>query len=262
MKKPYILITNDDGIHAPGIRHLYNALKPYADCVISAPFVEKSGAGLSTTLTKPLQIHNILWDKENINTKAYRINGTPSDCVKLATSILLEKKPDIIVSGINNGCNAGRTVLYSGTIGAVIEGIHKNIPGIAFSCNEFKDPDFSKTEKYIFPIVEYLLNNPLDEGCFLNVNFPSDKKFDSFKGIKLATQGASYHKENPAKRQHPEGHHYYWMGCAWHAKTETETSDIHYLNNGYIAAVPIQIAKLSCEKQIAKHKESFEKILS
>jgi 5'-nucleotidase len=163
MKKPFILITNDDGIHAPGIMQLYKALKDHADCVIYAPFWEKSGSGLSTTLTKPLQIQNIPWDK---NTPAYRINGTPTDCIKLALSVLLNRKPDLIVSGINQGSNAGRTVLYSGTIGAVIEGIHKNIPGIAFSCADLKNPDYSKTEKYIYPIIEYLLNHPLDQANF------------------------------------------------------------------------------------------------
>lgn len=261
MRKPYILITNDDGIHAPGIHHLYNAIKDHTDCVISAPFVEKSGAGLSTTLTKPLQIHTIPWDIEK-DIKAYRINGTPSDCVKLALKVILKKKPDMIISGINLGCNAGRTVLYSGTIGAVIEGTHKKIPGIAFSITDIRDPDFSQTEKYIFPIIEYILKNPLDKGCFLNVNFPSSKKFPSFKGIKMASQGASYWKENPSKRLHPEGHHYYWMGTKWHEEKEEENSDIYYLNNGYIAAVPIQIAKLSCERQISKHKENFENFLS
>lgn len=259
MKKPFILITNDDGIQALGIMHLYNALKDYADIFIAAPVIEKSGAGLSTTLTKPLEIHPVAWDKD---TPAYKINGTPADCVRLATGVLIEKKPDIIVSGINKGSNAGRTVLYSGTIGAVIEGVHKKIPGIAFSCTDLKDPDFSKTEKYIYPIIEYLLKNPLDEGCFLNVNFPSDKKFNAFKGIKLASQGQSYCKENPTKRTHPEGHHYYWMGSQWHSEAEKETSDVHYLDNGYVAAVPIQIIQLSCEKQILKHKESFEKIIS
>ena len=259
MKKPFILITNDDGINAPGIMHLFQALKDHADIVIAAPLIEKSGAGLSTTLTKPLEIHTIPWEN---NILAYRINGTPADCVRLATSVLLDRKPDIIVSGINKGSNAGRTVLYSGTVGAVIEGVHKKIPGVAFSCTDLKDPDFSKTKKYIFPIIKYLLNSPLDEGCFLNVNFPSDKKFDTFKGIKLATQGQSYSRENPSKRTHPEGHYYYWMGCQWHSEQEKDTSDVHYLDNGYVAAVPIQIIKLSCEKQILKHKESFEKIIS
>ena len=255
MKKPYVLITNDDGIHAPGIKHLYDALSPHCDLVVSAPFVQKSGAGLSTTLTKPLQIHDISWHGDK---KAYRINGTPSDCVKLALSLIMERKPDIIVSGINQGSNAGRNVLYSGTIGAVIEGIFRNIPGIAFSCFELQNPDFESSKKFIFPIVDYVLKNPLNEGSFLNVNFPP--KESSIKGIKMAAQGSGYSCEKPEKRTHPEGHFYYWMGGRWNEHEEKENSDVRLLRDGYITAVPINISSLTCEKQLNSHKENFEKI--
>lgn len=251
MKKPYILITNDDGIHADGIKHLYNAIKPYAECEVVAPFVEKSGAGLSTTLIKTLQIHEINWHGE---LKAYRINGTPADCVKLATSVLIDKKPDIIVSGINRGSNAGRNVLYSGTIGAVIEGIYKGIPGIAFSCFDLKEPDYDAVEKYIYPIVDHVLNNPLEEGCFLNVNFPEDKH-QPFKGLKMAIQGKAYCKENPDKRIHPSGHIYYWMGGQWHAPdNEDEKSDTYLLEQGYITATPLDVRQLACLEHYEKYK--------
>ena len=256
MKKPYILITNDDGIHAEGIKHLYRAVKPFAACIIAAPVIQKSGAGLSTTLTKPLHIHKIQWEEGVI---AHRITGTPTDCVKLGLKFLLERKPDIIISGINQGSNAGRNVFYSGTIGAVIEGVYKDIPGIAFSSFDLVDPDYEKAEKYIYPIIDYFLKNPLEKDCFLNVNFPS-KNFKEFKGIKMASQGQSYHIENPDKRIHPEGHSYYWMGCKHFECEENETSDIYLLNKGYITAVPIKVADLGCKKQIKKHQSNLENI--
>lgn len=258
MKRPFILICNDDGIHSRGIRHLYNAIKPFADCVVAAPLVEKSGAGLSITFTKPLQIQTIHWDDE-INTPAYRINGTPADCVKLAVTVLLDKKPDLIVSGINKGSNAGRNVLYSGTIGAVIEGVLKKIPGIAFSCSELTDPNFLSAEKYIYPIIDYFLKNPIEPDSFLNVNFP--KKEKTIKGFKIASQGVGYCLEIPDKRLHPNGHTYYWMATDWNKEEEkNEHSDVTLLEDGYITAVPVNIGDLTCKKQFEKHKESFEKI--
>lgn len=256
-KKPYILITNDDGINAEGIRHLYEALKDFGNCIISAPHSEKSGCGLATTLTTPLQIQNVNWDEK---AKAYQINGTPADCVKLALHTLTERKPDLIVSGINKGSNAGRNLLYSGTVGAVIEGVYNNIPGIAFSCFELKNPDYEQAKKYIVPIVEYVLKNPLETGSFLNVNFPS-KKFENYKGLKLGVQGYSFFKENPDKRIHPEGHDYYWMSGKWLSVEEPKNSDVYYIENGFVAAVPINLTQLGCEKQLNKHRAKFEKII-
>ena len=260
MTKPYILICNDDGIHAKGIKHLYDAVKDFADCVIAAPLVEKSGSGLSITFTKPLQVQSIHWDPEK-DTPAYRINGTPADCVKLAVTSLLNKKPDLILSGINMGNNAGRNILYSGTVGAVIEGVLKKIPGIAFSCFELFDPDFETAKKYIYPIVDYFLKNPLEPETFLNVNFPSKTK--KIKGLKIASQGESYSLESPDKRMHPTGHPYYWMMTNWKKIEEKNSeSDVNLLEEGYIAAVPISIADLTCKKQLEKHKANFEKIFN
>ncbi len=258
MKKPFILITNDDGINAPGIKHLFEAISPYAKCVIAAPLSEKSGAGLSTTLNKPLEIQNYVWKND---TPAYSINGTPSDCIKMACSVILKTKPDLIISGINRGSNAGRNVLYSGTIGAVIEGVFRNIPGIAFSCFDMQDPAFDTSKKYVFPIVDYILKNPLADGSFLNVNFPS--KSLPVQGIKLTAQGLGYCMENPDRRVHPEGHAYYWLGGKWNFHPEEmEESDIALLQKGYVTAVPIKISQLTCEKELAKHKKSFESSFS
>src|SRR5262249_46512385 len=153
MKKPFLLITNDDGIHAPGIRHLWESVHAFADVAIVAPHTEKSGSGLSITWAKPLMIREVAWEK---NTPAWTVNGTPADCVKMATSVLLKKRPDMVISGINRGSNAGRTVLYSGTIGGVIEGVLKQIPGIAFSFCDMDPPPLSVTKPYIFPLIQHV----------------------------------------------------------------------------------------------------------
>ena len=253
-KKPYILITNDDGIDAPGIKHLWKSLHDKYDLVIVAPHSEKSGAGLSTTLFKALHIFNVKWEN---NTPAYRVTGTPTDSVKIALSSILTRKPDMIVSGINKGTNAGRSILYSGTVGCVIEGALRNVPGIAFSCEELIDPNYSRTEKYIPYLVEHFLKNKMPFGTFINVTFPN--KTLPIKGVKLARQGHGRWLENPAKRVHPEGHDYFWLGGEWKFYEEDhKDGDTHLLKEGYITAVPVSVAEMTDHQYLEKHKEDFE----
>lgn len=257
MKKPKILITNDDGIYAPGLRHLWQPLVDVADVAIVAPSSEKSGVGLGITLRNPLQIESVKWDK---GTPAWKINGTPADCVRLATSVLLDTTPDLIVSGINRGSNAGRNVLYSGTIGGVIEGILRNIPGIAFSCINFDQPNYLIAEKYILSIVQHILEHPLPKGNLLNVNVPDG--FQKLKGFKMARQGKGRWVENPEKRIHPEGTPYYWQGGKWHHHEEPEQSDVALLNEGYLTAVPLHVDELTNHEQLASRKAAFENIFT
>lgn len=255
-KRPFILITNDDGIHAPGIRQLWEAVHEYADVAIVAPQSEKSGSGLSITWTKPLNIHPISWGPL---TKAWSLNGTPADCVKMACSVLLEQKPQMILSGINRGSNAGRTVLYSGTIGGVIEGSLRNIPGIAFSFSDFTTPPLSAIKQYIFPLVQHFLENPLPQGTFLNVTFPKDCE-KGVKGFRFAKQGRGYWVEDPERRIHPEGLPYYWLGGKWSSFDEDPESDVSLLDQSYITAVPIHIDRLTDHQAFMDQKESVEKL--
>jgi 5'-nucleotidase len=259
LKKPFLLITNDDGINAPGIRHLWEAVHEFADVAIVAPQSEKSGSGLSITWTKPLVIQEIAWAK---NTPAWSVNGTPADCVKMATSVLLKKRPDMVISGINRGSNAGRTVLYSGTIGGVIEGILKEIPGIAFSFCDFEAPPLSVTKPYIFPLIQHFLENPLPKGSLLNVNFPLNAK-DQIAGFKLVRQGFGQWSESPDKRTHPEGMPYYWLGGKW-APVEDEhpDSDVYWLEQGYVAGVPIHVGELTDHGALSSHKTRLEKVFN
>jgi 5'-nucleotidase len=255
-QRPFLLLTNDDGIHAPGIKLLFEALCEYADVAIVAPSAEKSGAGLSITWTQPLKIQAMNWSGK---TKAWSLNGTPADCVKMACSVLLHKKPDMIVSGINRGSNAGRTVLYSGTIGGVIEGIFRNIPGIAFSFTDFSPPPLHSIKRFIFPLVQKVLEHPLPQGTFLNVTFPEQSE-TNIKGFRIAKQGKGYWMENPEERMHPEGLPYYWLGGKWFDLEEDPESDVSLLKEGFITAAPIHIDRLTDEHAFQARKEDLEKL--
>ncbi|HSX26799.1 MAG TPA: 5'/3'-nucleotidase SurE [Chlamydiales bacterium] len=256
-KRPFLLMTNDDGIHAPGIKHLWQAVHEYADVVIVAPLNERSGSGLSITWTKPLHIQPVSWE---LNTPAWALNnGTPADCIKMALSVLMDRKPDLIISGINRGSNSGRTVLYSGTVGGVIEGALKNIPGIAFSFSDLEAPPLSATKKYIFPLIRHFLDHPLPQGTFLNVNFPYNAEKE-IKGFRMAKQGKGYWVEAPDRRTHPQGLPYYWLGGIWKSFDEDPESDVALLDQGYVVGVPIQISELTCEATFQKHKILTEKV--
>lgn len=257
-KRPFLLITNDDGIHAPGIKHLWEAVSEFADTAIVAPSSEKSGAGLSITWTKPLKIQTFAWEPP---TKAWSINGTPADCVKMACSVLLEQSPQMVISGINRGSNAGRTVLYSGTIGGVIEAALKNIPGIAFSYCDLTPPPLSAIKRFIFPLIEHFLKNPMRQGTFLNVTFPHNCE-KGVKGLRLAKQGRGYWVEDPEQRMHPEGLPYYWLGGKWAHFNEDPESDVALINQGYITAVPIHIDQLTDHHTFKDQRDIVDKLFA
>ncbi len=255
-KKPKILVTNDDGIMAPGLKYLWEALVDVAELYIVAPMIEQSGVGAAITLRDPIQILPVPWDKE---TPAWKVTGTPADCVRMGINVILDSPPDLIVSGINRGANSGRNVLYSGTIGGVIEGILRNIPGIAFSCVDYTNPDYKKAIHLITPLVMHMIEHPLPKGTLLNVNFPETKEI---LGIKMARQGRGYWIEDLDKRVHPEGHPYYWLGGKWHEHDEHEDSDVHLLKTGYAAAVPIHVSELTDLDHFHDRKDHFNKFFS
>ncbi len=255
-KKPFILITNDDSIYAPGIRHLWNALKDHCEIAIVAPASEKSGVGLCLTLWDPIQIHKVEWEG---TAEAWKITGTPADCVRLGTTKLLNRVPDLVVSGMNRGANSGRTLLYSGTVAGVIEATMRNIPGIAFSCQDYDNPNYQNFEKYIFPLIRYVLDHPLPQGSFLNINFPATSEV---QGILMTRQGKSLYKEDPDHRTHPDGFSYFWMGGKWEEHEEHELSDVAALNRGYVSASPIYVEELTHFEILQTRKEHFETLLN
>lgn len=257
--RPKILITNDDGIYAPGIRHLWNALKAVGDITIVAPSAEQSAVGLSITLRSPLRIHQVDWPEK---TAAWSITGTPADCIKMGLKVILDnEKPDLIVSGINRGSNAGRNIMYSGTVGGTIEGIFQGIPSIAFSCVDYFETNYNKVEEYIPKLVDYIIKNPLPSGTLLNVNFPEHKH--EIKGFKLARQGQELMIEDPHERNHPaEGHSYYWLGAKLRQFEEHEDSDIKWLSRGYITAVPVHVGELTDLAHFNVSREHFDNNLN
>lgn len=253
MQRPLLLLTNDDGIHAPGLKHLWQALSDLGEIVIVAPSQDASGSGVSITSTRPLHLHQVPWEG---GCSAWSLNGTPADCVKMALSAVLQRPPTLILSGINQGSNSGRTALYSGTVGGVIEGTLKGIPGIAFSFCDLQVPALTATKPYLREIVTRFLTHPLPKGSLLNVNFPyhSERRI---AGLRFAKQGQGYWIESPDKRTHPDGFSYYWLGGKWHSSDEDPASDVALLEQGYITAVPLHIGELTdhaffhhCKEQI------------
>lgn len=256
-KKPTILITNDDGINAPGVRHLWNSLAEFANLTVVAPATEQSAVGLSITIRHPLRLEKIDWPND---ANAWSVSGTPADCVKLALNVVMKEMPDLIVSGINHGTNSGRNILYSGTVAGAIEGIMHNIPAIAFSTWDYVNPDFNCVTDFIPGIVQHVLDHPMPHGTLLNVNFPSTQKM-GIQGMKMTRQGKEVWMEDPNERFHPvEGHTYYWLGAKIATFQEDDESDVSWLNRGYITAVPIHVGEMTDHQHLSDHKQRFDKV--
>ena len=240
-----------------GIMSLWKAASAIGDATVIAPASEQSAVSSAVTLRQPLKVDKVEWPQ---NGNAWSISGTPADCVKLALGIILEDVPDIIVSGINRGANAGGEVLYSGTIGGVIVGALRGIPGIAFSCSDYTDTPFHLAEKYIPEIVSHVLDHPLPSGTLLNVNFPH--LHEGVKGFKMTRQGLEHWIEKPDLRYHPtEGHQYYWLGSQKLSFEEHEDSDVVWLRKGYMTAVPVYVRELTHHDEVKKRKGVFDKVL-
>ncbi|MCH9610778.1 MAG: 5'-nucleotidase SurE [Chlamydiales bacterium] len=255
-KRPLLLLTNDDGLYAPGISTLWKAIAEadFADIAIVAPTVERSGCGVSITWDRPIHIQKVEWEN---GIPAWAIDGAPADCVKLGVRILLDREPDLIVSGINAGSNAGRNVLHSGTIGAVVEGLFQGIPGIALSCEDGKKPNFHVARKYVADVIRYVLEQPQPEGTFLNVNFPHAAQ-EEVKGFKLTRQGKGRWSEQPKMhRDHEEGSSW-WIGGKPQELDEDKDCDIAWMRQGYMVATPLHMHELTDHAVFEKRKESFE----
>jgi len=237
-KRPQILLSNDDGYNAPGIRFLIDLLRPLGDLTVVAPKTGQSGMSTAITVQTPL---DLVLESEEPGLKIYRSNGTPVDCVKLALNILFQDKhPDFLFSGVNHGTNSSVAIHYSGTMGAVLEGCMNNIPSVGFSLDDHRaEADFEPSRPFLFKIAEQVLKNGLPEGLCLNVNVPLVPKV---KGIRICRQGIGKWVEEFEMRNHPRGGNYYWlMGSFRNDAPEATDTDMHALENGYISVVPSQI---------------------
>jgi len=237
--KPLILVTNDDGITAPGLRNLISIMDEIGDVVVIAPDSPQSGMGHAITLDST--IYCDLVTNDDRNKEEYRCSGTPADCVKMAVSEVMDRKPDLCVSGINHGSNSSINILYSGTMSAAIEAGIEGIPAIGFSLLDYSwNADFKKLRKHIKKIALEVLNKGLPEGVVLNVNFPKLKAEDDFKGIRISRQARANWKEEFDKRINPQGKEYYWLTGKFKYLDEGEDTDIWALEHGYISVVPVQ----------------------
>ena len=239
MKKPLILVVNDDGISAPGIRKLINIMNDFGDVVVVAPEWPQSGMGHAITINATLRCDKITMD-DGAQTE-YSVSGTPVDCVKLAVNQILYRKPDLCVSGINHGSNSSINVIYSGTMSAAVEGALEGIPSVGFSLLDFShDADFSEGEKYIRKIIQSVIENGLPEGVCLNVNIPKSKKNEKIKGMKICRQAKANWEEEFDERKDPNGRTYYWLTGKFVNYDKGDDTDERALENHFVSVVPVQ----------------------
>jgi 5'-nucleotidase len=235
--KPLILVTNDDGVMAPGIRALAKAMCAIGQVVIVAPDKGQSGMGHAITINQPLRLTKVEYED---GIEAYQCSGTPVDCVKLAVDIVLHRKPDLCVSGINHGSNASINVIYSGTMSAAVEAALEGIPSIGFSLCDYRyDANFEHGISYCVSLAQMMLDNPVPEGTLLNVNIPSLPK-DKIKGIKICRQANAKWVEEFDKRKDPRGVQYYWLTGRFVNKDKGQDTDEWALKEGYVSVTPVQ----------------------
>ncbi len=236
-EKPLILITNDDGITAPGIRNLIAIMKEIGDIIVVAPDKPQSATGHSITINNTLYLNDM--SDKNSDFKEISCSGTPVDCVKLAVAEILKRKPDLCVSGINHGSNSSINVIYSGTMSAALEAGIEGIPAIGFSLLDYSwNADFSQCRSFIRKIALEVLENGLPEGVVLNVNIPKLTEKE-IKGIKICRQAKAFWQERFDKRQTPQGRDYYWLTGEFVNQDNGNDTDEWALNNGYISIVPV-----------------------
>jgi 5'-nucleotidase len=238
MNKPLILVTNDDGISAPGIRTLIAIMSEIGEVVVVAPDKPQSAMGHAITINNTLYLNKMSADDSSII--EYNCSGTPVDCVKLAVNEILHRKPDLCVSGINHGSNSSINVIYSGTMSAAVEAGIEGIPAIGFSLLDYDwNADFSQIKSYVKKITMEVLKNKLPNGVVLNVNLPKLKE-NEIKGIKICRQAKALWMEKFDKRKTPQGKDYYWLTGEFVNEDKGEDTDEWALENGYVSIVPIQ----------------------
>ncbi|MFT4802494.1 MAG: 5'-nucleotidase [Flavobacteriaceae bacterium] len=238
-KRPLILVTNDDGIHAPGIRFLIKIMNTFGDVIVVAPDAPQSGMGHAITINDTLYCEAIKVTKDEPQ-KEYSCSGTPVDCVKIAVNEILKRKPDLCVSGINHGSNSSINVIYSGTMSAAVEAGTQGIPAIGFSLLDYAlEADFKPSEKFIKSIVSQCLSNGMPKGVVLNVNIPKLSE-NKIKGIKICRQANGHWEEKFDKRTNPLGRDYYWLTGKFVNNDKGTDTDEWALENGYVSVTPTQ----------------------
>ena len=228
-----ILLSNDDGYQAPGLEALAAALSPLGEVLVVAPERDRSGASNSLTLDYPLR-------PKVMENGFIRVDGTPTDCVHLAITGLLEEEPDMVVSGINAGPNMGDDVLYSGTVAAATEGRFLGLPAIALSMNSFFPEHFDTGARVAYELVNRLQHNPLPTDTILNVNVP-DLPYDRLQGMRSTRLGHRHKAEPVVKTEDPRGKTIYWVGPAGAEQDAGPGTDFHAVREGFVSVTPLQV---------------------
>jgi len=231
-----ILITNDDGIHAPGIHALWSEAIKYGEATVVAPAREMSAIGHAITISDSLRIE--AYDRNSM--KGWAVTGTPADCVKMALREIVTEKPDIILSGVNQGSNTGLNVIYSGTVSGATEGSISGYPAIAISLDSYKSKDFSVAAKFAMIVAAKLLESPMPEFTTLNINVPALTESE-IKGVKVGRQGRARFEELFDKRVDPRDRVYYWMGAEKLVVNEPADVDETIITDGWICVTPLQL---------------------
>ena len=240
MKRPLILVTNDDGYNAPGINHLIEFVKEIAEVVVVAPDSPQSGMGHAITIDSTLEVHRLDLDGAYKGLQAYSTSGTPADCVKLALHEILDRKPDLVVSGINHGANSSINVIYSGTMSAAIEAGVEGIAAMGFSLLDYSwSANFEACKNVVQTLVKEALDKGIPSGTVLNVNIPKTDGA-AVKGMRVCRQAKANWKERFDKRVSPTGKEYYWLTGDFILLDEREDTDIAALEAGYVSIVPTQ----------------------
>ncbi|HCD52430.1 MAG TPA: 5'/3'-nucleotidase SurE [Balneolaceae bacterium] len=248
-EKPFILVSNDDGIYSNGIKALAEVAAEFGEVMIVAPDRQQSAVGHAVTIETPLRANAT---KVAGKFDGLAVNGTPADCVKLAHDQLLKgRKPDLVLSGVNHGSNAGINILYSGTVSAATEGTVLGYPSIAVSCTDYDESaDLTGTMEAARRVIKFVLDNKPPKGVTFNVNAPSG----DYKGIKWARMADSRYVEEYEARKDPFNRPYYWLTGKFELLDDSNDADIYLLNQGYAAVTPIQydLTDYSLLKDIAE----------
>lgn len=252
---PLILLTNDDGIHAEGLRNLKTAMGRLGKVSIVAPESEQSAVGHSITLQDPVRVREVTRDGVFYG---HAVRGTPADAVKLALYSLLPRLPDLVVSGINDGANVGINVLYSGTVSAATEAAVLGVPAMAVSLDQKKDPIFTRALPLIESLARRVLTYGLPPGIALNVNVPA-LPLDEIRGVKLTRQGMFKYQERYEQREDPRGNVYYWLSGETLPDEADEASDLYALKTGYVSVTPL-LSDLTAHSQTEQLTDFLESL--
>lgn len=235
--KPTILITNDDGITAPGIAALIEVASQFGHVVVVAPDAPQSGMGHAITIGRPLRLNHVSLFE---GIEAYQCSGTPVDCVKIAVDKVLHKRPDFCFSGINHGLNSSINIIYSGTMSAAMEASIEGIPAIGFSFDEFSfDADFALPKQVAGEMIKLITSGQIPSKALYNVNIPniSAKKY---KGLRICRQADAKWEENFVERTDPTGKKYFWLTGKFQNRDKGKDTDVWALQHGYASVVPVQ----------------------